>query len=156
MGFIPGADQERGIADGIPAVTTILPTRPTGVDILTTAVIHSFDKHNPGVPIHDFNPKYFPHANGSIACPPQMLMSDLLQVHAILVICSALFVFFFRNTFTVARYIHSGKVPQKALFYVFLASQVTGFIFPLPTLVSIFAERVNCRLWVAGHWEPRC
>lgn len=146
MGFIPGGDPEDGITDGIPTVTAILPTRPAGVDILATATAQNFDKHHPGVPIHNFNPKYFPHAIGSIACPPQMLMSDLLQVHAILVICSALFVFFFRNTFTVAHYIHSGKVPQKALFYVFLASQVIGFVFPLPTLVSIFAEQVNCRL----------
>ena len=148
MGFIPGADPDDGITEGIPAATVILPTRPTGIDLLAkftaTPVTHNFDEHYPGVSVPDFDPKYFPHTDGSLVSPS--LMKDLLQAHAILVICSVLFVFFFRNTFTVVRYIHSGKVPQKALFYVFLGSQVIGFVFPLPTLISIFAERVNCRL----------
>lgn len=150
MGFIPGADPDNGIVEGIPVA--IPPTRPTGTDILiqiaATAVVN-FDKHHPDVPVQDYKPKYFPHADGSLTYPP--LIKDLLQVHAILVISSALFVFFFRNTFTVVRYIYSGKVPQKALFYVLLGSQVIGFAFPLPTLISIFAERVNCRLWVAKY-----
>ena len=144
MGFIPGADPEGGITEGIPAATAILPNGPTGTDFLAkftaTAVINNFGKHYPGVPVHDFDPA---DADGSLVRPS--LMKDLLQVHAVLVICSALFVFFFRNTFTVVRYIHSGKVPQKALFYVLLGSQVIGFAFPLPTLISIFADRVNCR-----------
>lgn len=144
MGFIPRVDPEGGITDGIPIA--ILPVRPTGTDlakITATAVIHNFGKHYPGVPVQDFDPKYFPQADGSSTSPS--LIKDLLQAHAILVISAALFVFFFRNTFTAIRYIYSGKVPQKGLFYVLLGSQAIGFVFPLPTIISIFAERVNCR-----------
>ena len=150
MGLIPGPDREGGATGDIPPFT-VLPTVPSGADLLVritaTAIIRNFDEYYPKMPIQDFKPTYFPLADGSLVCPP--LIKDLLRAHAILVICSALFVFFFRNTFTVIRYIRSGKVPQKALFYVLLGSQVIGFIFPLPTLVSIFAERVDCLSWVA-------
>jgi len=146
------------------ATTTMTLVQPTGADLLVevtaTVVIHNFDKYYPGMPIGDFKPKYFPLVDGSLVCPP--LIKDLLQVHAILIICSALFVFFFRNTFTVIRYIHSGKVPHKALFYVLLGSQAIGSAFPLPTLISTFTERVDCRTWVVNspptqslNTEPR-
>lgn len=150
MEFIPGAGLERRVVEGIPATATSLSARPTGTDVLVeviaTAVIRNFDKYYPGVPIDDFKPEYSPLADGSLVCPP--LIKDVQQVYTILIISSALFVFFFRNTFTVVRYIRSGKVPHKALFYALLASQVMGFIFPLPTLTSIFAGGVDCRMWV--------
>lgn len=153
MGFIPGGGPRGGTNNDFPATsTTIPPTRPseTGdllVQITATVVIRNFSKYYPGESVRGFEPQYTPLADGSLISPP--LTRDLVQVHAILIICSALFVFFFRNTFTVLRYIRSGKVPQKALFYVFLGSQVIGFVFPLPALISIFAARAGCRACVA-------
>jgi len=150
MGFIPGVDLEGATTEGIPTTTTILPTRPTGLDLLvqvTATVVNSnFDEYYPGVPIDDSKPNCFPLEDGSLVCPP--LIKDLLQVHAILIICSALFIFFFRNTFTVVRYIRSGKVSHKALFYILLGSHIIGFVYPLPTLISVFIKWVDCRLWV--------
>lgn len=123
------------------------------VEITATVLIRDFDKYYPGVPIDDFKPKYIPLADGSLVCPP--LIKDLLQVHAILVTCSTLFVFFLRNTFTVVRYIRYGKVPHKALFYILLGSQVTGFVFALPTLISSFSEQADCRTWVVKSLPTR-
>ena len=147
-----------GITDGIitvgspPTSTTTPLARPTGPDLLVevtaTVVIHNFNKYYPGVSIEDFKPKYTPLVDGSLVCPP--LIKDLLQVHAIIIICSALFAFFFRNTFTVIHYIRSGKVPHKTLFYVLFGSQAAGFVFPLPTLISVFNEQVDCRTWVVN------
>jgi len=152
MGLIPGHGLEGITTDHTPATATTPLAQPTGADLLVevtaTVVIRNFDKYYPGVPIEDFKPKYFPLMDGSLICPP--LIKDLLQVHAIIIICSALFVFFFRNTFTVVRYIRSGKVPHKALFYILLGSQAIGFVFPLPTLISTFTERVDCRTWVVN------
>ena len=105
------------------------------------------------MPIDGFKPEYFPLADGSLICPP--LIRDLLQVHAIIIICSALFVFFLRNTFTVVRYIRSGEVPHKTLLYTLLGSQVTGLVFPLPTLISTFTKDANCRTYVMTPPQTR-
>lgn len=150
MGVIPGAGPEGGMANDIPAVAMVLPTSLTGTDLLVritdTVVGHDPDESHPWLPAHDPVLECVPLADGSLIC--SSLSKDLLHVHATLVICSALLVFFLRNTFTVARYVHSGKVPQKALFYVLLGSQVIGFASPLPIIISIFSNRVDCRLWV--------
>lgn len=135
----------------VPAAAKILPASLSGTDLLvgtTDAIVsHDPDKYHPWLPAQDPKLDCIPLADGSLICSP--LSKDLLQVHAILAISSALLVFFFRNTFTVVRYVRSGKVPQKALFYVLLGSQVIGFASPLPTIISIFSKRVDCRLWVA-------
>ena len=147
MGSIPSSSLESVTTESTPAIVTTPLAQPTGADLLVevtaTVVIRNFDRYYPGVPVEDFKPKYFPLMDGSLVCPP--LIKDLFQVHAILIICSALFVFFFRNTFTVVRYIRSGKVSHKALFYILLGSQAIGFTSPLPTLISMFTERVDCR-----------
>ena len=148
MEDIPGVALENGMTERIPTTTTLSFSRPTRtmdllVEVTATVLIRNFDKYYPGVPMDSFRPKYIPLADGSLVCPS--LIKDLLQVHAILIICSALFVFFLRNTFTAVRYIRSGGVSQKGLFYTLLGSQVAGFVFPLPTLISFFTERADCR-----------
>jgi len=157
MGSIPGPSLESITTESTPATVTTPLAGPTGADLLVevtaTVVIRNFDKYYPGVPIEDFKPKYFPLMDGSLVCPP--LIKDLLQVHAILIICSALFVFFFRNTFTVVRYIRSGKVPHKTLFYILFGSQAVGSAFPLPTLISMFTEQVDCRTCVVNSPPTR-
>lgn len=142
MGLVPSLESET--TSQVPVTAPL--ARPTGTNVLvevTATAVINFSKYYPGVPIDDFKPKYSPLSDGSLVCPP--LIKDLLQVHGILVIFSVLFDLFFRNTFTVVRYIRSSKVPHKALFYILLGSQVTGFVFPLPTLISIFAKWADCR-----------
>lgn len=159
MGYIPrvGPHPESATTETSPSSATTAPPKPTGPDLLievvATVVIRDFSKYYPGVPIDDFKPKYFPLADGSLVSPP--LIKDLLQVHAVLIISTALFVFFFRNTFTVVRYIRSGQIPHKILFYILLGSQAIGFTFPLPTLISIFTQHVNCRMWVVKSPQTR-
>ena len=162
MVFIPGIGLGRRTTEDVsvdlpvPTFPPAGPPRPPGppgpappdllVKVTATAVIHDFNQYYPGVPIDNFQPNYSPLPDGSLVCPP--LIKDLLQVHAIIIICAALFIFFFRNTFTVIRYVRSSKVPHNALFYMLLWSQVIGFAFPLPTLISVFIEQVDCRMWV--------
>ena len=152
MGVIHRAEPEGGKPNDIPAVAMVLPTSLTGTDLLVritdTVVSHDPDEYHPWLPTNDSGLECAPLADGSLIC--SSLSKDLLHVHATLAICSALLVFFFRNTFTVLRYVHSGKVPQKALFYVLLGSQVIGLASPLPIIISIFSNRVDCRLWVVA------
>lgn len=111
------------------------------VEISTSVLIQNYYSYYDG-PIELFKPHYHALADGSLVSFP--LTSDIRIAQVIAIVCGALCAFFIINIFTVLRYIRWGKVKNKLLFYILLASQVAGPFGIIPNYVGFFYQSADC------------
>lgn len=132
----------------LPRVTTPPPaccsTNQVLVELSTTLIIRDYRRFY-STDIHSFRPTYLALDDGSLITPA--LMNDLWSSNLDLLFVAALATLFLRNIVVAVDYLRRGKMKNKTLYYLLLASQALAPASFVPLLVSTFNQNINCTLY---------
>lgn len=116
------------------------------VQLTTTLFIPNYSRFY-STPINDFNPDYFPLADGSLITKP--FIDDLFGSNVSLLVLGILTMLFARNIFVSGDYLRRATIKDNSLFKVLFASQLLALIAFIPVIISQFSQFPNCTVSVA-------
>ncbi|KIP12582.1 hypothetical protein PHLGIDRAFT_262280 [Phlebiopsis gigantea 11061_1 CR5-6] len=114
------------------------------VDLHTTVVIPDFHLYYGDQSIQSFQPPYHALGDGSLVATPFIV--DVRGANLLLVIFSALAMFFILNTITAIQFLRRWTVKRMSLFYVLFVSQLLGAVGMLAPLVTYFDQFASCNV----------
>ncbi|KAF7784438.1 hypothetical protein Agabi119p4_603 [Agaricus bisporus var. burnettii] len=113
------------------------------VELSTSLIIKDYRRFY-STDIHSFRPTYLALDDGSLITPA--LINDLWNSNLDLLFVAALATLFLRNIVAAVDYLRRGKMKNKTLYYLLLASQALAPASFVPLLVSTFNQNINCTL----------